>query len=1040
VEKWATAADTVEKDHQQYFQFYYEESTHTVEVLLRVDEGSVDLLISPDGLPEPGVSASYLAVPYSAMGISNYYVASIPFQQLSGRRSVYIAVNGVGKNSRFNVVAHKKDFDTTRSLLADNTEVVVTTPLKTQTMDLYEYGLSAAPNDVDVEVAVEVTTGAVTVFTSKDERFPSPLRALTMGTCVDGGTVDSTITDSASCTTPKVWNAATLPGYWRVSASTAAGSTASMIHTIKPDEPRRLYISVRGDAADVAPGSTDGSPQAAGLNHIGYTPGTTTYKIKAKIFRYKIKSQLLDLSAIPLAQTAISTSAVVVSGIATKTLTGATSFATAGFAQGDSVIISHKAGTTACAAIATTVTSKAFTVASVATTSLVLVESILANEVNSGECLISRPAVSSLMEEERYGDVSVENFNYYEVQCSKNAQSATVTITLNNGDVEMYHSTTKLPSRDTSIGHTTKAPSASYAWSQVATPKVLTVPIPFAQFNKMQHKIYIGVYGVEASAYTIKVTQTLLPGAASTGPTVLDFTTVYSEAQTATLTANEYYFMAIPVAPVDTSMSVHYRSGAGTRTQSWAGSDAAAQAAWGTDWTEPLKETWKQSHADENDLDVTLTLSMTTATSLTAYASSREVYTSAERGYDATGTLVSGGSSASLTVSHYTFGDQVVYMSLLSMTDQSVTFTLSKADQTRSVSSDTATTKRTCAALSSCSNHGSCISTISNSAIATPDFSKAATYIEKCYCHEGWTGADCSVAAFLGSDSTPNNPRVIISSSWPGAQSPFDEAANITLPYEVRNAPPYGKIRIRVDGKPWPDRVGSVVHMGSGGTGAGGNTNTFFDLLIVGLATGVDHTVQIYLTAPSGKLLDAAERQFQTKRSGGCAPDASGNACSGQGLCFNGYCVCYDGYIGTKCEITDSTAGTNLGGGVCSDPTKLTQGACVSPATWNTEVGAASYTDPGGVCSDAQYTTQAQCVSPATWAPFKPPPRTRRSRRWRPRTRRRRRRRRTRPQSGGRSVCPIARRHRECMRRRKGMVAHLVSVRARACGSCKSRR
>merc|ERR1719198_1029332 len=91
----------------------------------------------------------------------------------------------------------------------------------------------------------------------------------------------------------------------------------------------------------------------------------------------------------------------------------------------------------------------------------------------------------------------------------------------------------------------------------------------------------------------------------------------------------------------------------------------------------------------------------------------------------------------------------------------------------------------------------------------------------------------------------------------------------------------------------------------------------------------------------------------------------------GPGPVLNGYCVCYDGYIGTKCEITDSTAGTDLNGGVCSDPTKLTQGACVSPAVWNTEVGAASYTDPGGVCSDAQYTTQATCVAPNVWTPFK---------------------------------------------------------------------
>jgi hypothetical protein len=44
---------------------------------------------------------------------------------------------------------------------------------------------------------------------------------------------------------------------------------------------------------------------------------------------------------------------------------------------------------------------------------------------------------------------------------------------------------------------------------------------------------------------------------------------------------------------------------------------------------------------------------------VSAYASSREVYASAERGYDVTGTLVSGGASTTLTIPHYTFGDQV---------------------------------------------------------------------------------------------------------------------------------------------------------------------------------------------------------------------------------------------------------------------------------------------------------------------------------------------------------------------------------------------
>jgi len=50
--------------------------------------------------------------------------------------------------------------------------------------------------------------------------------------------------------------------------------------------------------------------------------------------------------------------------------------------------------------------------------------------------------------------------------------------------------------------------------------------------------------------------------------------------------------------------------------------------------------------------------------------------------------------------------------------------------------------------------------------------------------------------------------------------------------------------------------------------------------------------------------------QFQTKRSGGCSPDGSG-ACSGNGVCHDGYCICYDGFIGTQCDVADTTQGTD---------------------------------------------------------------------------------------------------------------------------------
>jgi len=566
------------------------------------------------------------------------------------------------------------------------------------------------------------------------------------------------------------------------------------------------------------------------------------------------------------------------------------------------VTISHKPGTTDCTAIGSSVASATLTVLSVSGTNLVTNESPEADENSASDCLIARPALSSTAEEDRYSEVSVDNFKYYELQCSNNAHSATVELTLHTGTVQLYHSDLKLPTRDTTIGHGAKYPSATVPWTDGGTK--LTVPISFDQINKRQAKIYIGIFGVaETSAYDIKATQTLLPGALPTGPVALDYSTVYSQPISVSLVADEYHFMAVPVGPLDTEMYVASRSGSGSRTATLSTS-ASEQAAWGIDWYEPLTATWKRNHEDEHDLDVTLSLDMTTASTLTAYGSSRETFASAERGYDQTAVLA--GSSGSLTLSHYSFADQVVYLSLLSTTYQTVTFTLGKTDISRTLSVDTTVAPGTCAALSQCSSRGSCVR-------------------EKCYCDDGYTGSDCSVPAFLGTDATPENPRVVISSDWPGVNSPFADSATIQIPYEIRSAPPYSKVRIRLDGKPWPDRLGSVIHLGSEGTPASGNT--YFSVNVMDLnANGVDHTIQVYLTAAGGKLLDAAERRFQTKKSGGCAPDSNGNACTGHGLCFNGYCVCYDGWIGTDCSITDSTQGSDTTSG---------------------EVGVASYTSPG---------------------------------------------------------------------------------------------
>jgi hypothetical protein len=60
------------------------------------------------------------------------------------------------------------------------------------------------------------------------------------------------------------------------------------------------------------------------------------------------------------------------------------------------------------------------------------------------------------------------------------------------------------------------------------------------------------------------------------------------------------------------------------------------------------------------------------------------------------------------------------------------------------------------------------------------------------------------------------------------------------------------------------------------------------------------------LTTDKGEPLAISTRSFIVDYQGGCG---AANACSGQGVCHSGYCVCFDGYYGTSCEndVTDVT-------------------------------------------------------------------------------------------------------------------------------------
>ena len=132
--------------------------------------------------------------------------------------------------------------------------------------------------------------------------------------------------------------------------------------------------------------------------------------------------------------------------------------------------------------------------------------------------------------------------------------------------MKLYYSSTKLPTRDSSLGYDTVYPSATVQWSAATIPE-LTASISLANYDSSSLKVYLGVYGLATlSSYNIEVTETTLAGSLSTGPTIVPFATAFN-AQTITLTANEYYFMATELVTGATAgTGVTQRSGPGTRT------------------------------------------------------------------------------------------------------------------------------------------------------------------------------------------------------------------------------------------------------------------------------------------------------------------------------------------------------------------------------------------------------------------------------------------------------------------------------------------
>jgi len=980
-ESWDGADMTVIEGEFQYYQTFYEENTHSGQVIVRVDEGSVDLYASTEKVPDPDMSSTYFA---SEIAIVNFKVLEIDYSDLAGTsaNSLYLAIQGSSGAafSRFSVISSTREFTRGRGERYNDATVDGSTGLrrtqllniepqafevKTPYYDFFEYYFGRAENDMDVEIKVNCQLGCVNVYTSKIERFPSALRATDTyagywtshngNICASAGTSTAAYAtasfdgnngiygmvsfeqacleedeDGVCTTTSPTLVSVSLKGIdaaatWEITDQATGDTTATCGGASYASLPANGVPTAGDDDVPTAPttiytktvSTTDSLVTLFGSSLAGETSsqtsvdGTVTPGTAAMLGR----SVTITIGSTVVCAT-IFPDATVTSLVGELSLmhtirpeetieTCMTADGTAGDCAGAGMVSAERllfASVQGAQSFAVgdeqvnneyTIEAKIYRYR---VESNLLEPTVAAVTDNSGE-VTGYTSVAD-MEDRRYSVVSIDNFNYYEVELSPAAYGLTLELTLAYGSVEIYTSQHKLPTQDVSgydnlfgdvHGQTacptvcTKLvdgqPQDALAAGETLTPgTTYSISIPWSAINVVGKYVFIGVLGVSPdSSYTIKVTEYLFSD--TMGTSLTDGAEIVAD-----VPANKYVFFTLYVGPTDDAMYVTERSHAGHRT----GDLGTDPDTWGIDWNEPLVQTWIEQQQDEWDLDVDVSIDLGSS-GLTAFGSSREAYPSLERGYDVKTT----DGDSSLTIPHFTFSDKTVFISLYNPTDTDaqVTFTPRVLEMhTGHLTADTPTVPTTC--LNDCSGHGSCVDT-------------------KCYCDNGFLGEDCAIEAF--SSAATGQPSVSIADM---NGSPYPGTDEVTVPFTLATLPPRSKVHVYVDGLPYPAKGANVLYYTAGGNPTGQEVKVF------GMAAGVLHTVELLLLSEENIPLGTDMVDFTVNFAGGCS-----NGCSDHGVCHHGYCVCFDGYTGDDCGHTGEDPPNNFvpGAGFVTYNTELMQ-------------------------------------------------------------------------------------------------------------------
>jgi hypothetical protein len=718
----------------KHFSFPLIGKTFGARIIVRIDVGEVDIFISNTQVPNTRMNATYqkhlpAIKTFAVIDLDYDFLYDNIMQDLSKR--LFITVVGSAHFSRFDIFAMRRDFTRgrdgpvkRRNLDSKHRDMLVPSGY----YDFWEFYFPKAQGDdlVDVTIQLTVAYGCVTVYVSKYERYPSPLRA-------HGGTYGHDASASRH-------------------ACAVVDESPIVTVTFTKDDPNIVFISVWGGK----------------VYESGSRPPMNGYDIEGSFLVVR-PALAQSLSAAAVAGQAVqpTTPASCSNGTVGGTrqaceLTGHTY--TAAVAGAPSSCSDGTIGGTRAACIYTGFTYTEAVLSAVHTSAAA---GAAAATAGNRSVSASAAAAGIFVPDGVQGEVHFMGWQFFEVKCNPMAVSVTVEVQIATGRVSLYARTAARPSRG--------------LYDHVVHDDDGDSKIKFRiNFNRIgaTGTFHVGLFGeaggvvtksttaATTNTYTIKAVEDAFAcnGMYSICSEITSLQTSISEMDTVKVGKYLYYVV-----------NLDYFSTSATWDNSTGVVFEAHRIRNLFEWTAPLSVAYIASNFDTRIvntyfnvtlLPVSVPVSKTSPVTCVLYGSTDDPFPGHLRTYDTWleyrfDTAYKPGSVdepnyASLMLPSFTFSGKNAHFSVTCDAELAykVTVNLEQFNHGAMLSADIEQRSRLCPGQTDfdaapCSGHGTCI----DEGIFDEDHSTSgnevwSTAAAVCHCDGGWVGVDCSIERY----------------------------------------------------------------------------------------------------------------------------------------------------------------------------------------------------------------------------------------------------------------------------------------------------